>query len=192
MINQIESEVDKNQFWIFLIDRVRHLQSYLYHRLHWNGKIGCKNTGRWRVEKTIEKNKEYRQLCINKTKYSDSLLCLAISWNQCLQVPTHFAWSHHIIVPEISMFNKWQLLASNFIKHTVYLQEHEYDNCMKIAMHWSIWFTKIWILPSRNEYKLMAIMSKSNVKTDFITANMTEIFCDSQYFSFSQLGLTQK
>ncbi len=50
---------------------------------HKNWTCHSKVTTYWKVVKTVENKRTY-------------FLCLSLSPNQYLRVPTHFAWSHHI------------------------------------------------------------------------------------------------
>ncbi len=72
----------------------------------------------WKVVKTIENKRIY-------------FLCLALSQNQYLRVPTHFTWSYHILwekslsTHRVYCFNSWWNMHHHwywlYIFHTQYL-----------------------------------------------------------------------
>ena len=89
--NQLEwVQSGSNSIFIFLTDCIHHLQSYLLQQ------IPLKLANWFQI---------YRQLkgCKNRRNY---LPCLAISLRyQCLRVPTHYTWSHHICCFGVATFD---------------------------------------------------------------------------------------
>ena len=92
-IKQNEFEVSQIQLSFYLSIVYIICLTVFYNRPHWHWSIGSKNTGSWRVVKTTG-NKEI----------------ISFVWlyfyNQYLQVLTHFAWSHHLIICIWKVFAK--------------------------------------------------------------------------------------
>ena len=104
-IKQNESEFEHITFLVFHLVLFSIYIATFYRKPHLNWTCHCKVMTYWKVVKTIEKRIYF--------------LCLALSPNQYLWIPTHFAWSHHNWYPHM-LCRLLNILYSNINKIQIY------------------------------------------------------------------------
>ena len=98
MIKQNESEFEHITFLVFYLVLFSIQRATFCKKPIKNWTYHCKVMTYWKVVKTIGNKRIY-------------FLCLALSPNQYLRIPTHFAWSYHICPRKVT------LLGSRFTVH---------------------------------------------------------------------------